>query len=176
MRLFAGLCCSVAAVASGSGRTEHAPRSRQPLLSPLSGRTLYLLTAVNPMLAALSNDYSSRVQVPGSKTQKPEGIVSGVYRTLFYFARLKPRLMFSVGAALRALQMTTALQVRRPHAHPALDPSVRLECRPHLVALPTPIPSPRCLASLCLTLPRAWAPASTSCRSPPPPAGRRCSC
>ena len=116
MRLLAWLCCSVAAVASGSGRTEHAPRSRQPLLSPLSGRTLYLLTAVNPMLAALSNDYSSRVQVPGSKTQKPEGIVSGVYRTLFYFARLKPRLMFSVGAALRASRRRDAHAVCRVRA------------------------------------------------------------
>lgn len=73
-------------------------------------RLLYLLTAVNPILVLSSNQYSTRIRVPGSSTLEQKGSpLAGVYRTLFYFARLKPRLMFSVGAALRALQMTTPI-------------------------------------------------------------------
>jgi len=40
-----------------------------------------------------------------------------VYRKLFYFARLRPRILFAIGACLRAFQMTT------PVAH-VFDPGV----------------------------------------------------
>jgi hypothetical protein len=92
-------------------------------------RMLYFLTAVNPMLVLCSNQYSTRIRVPGSSTVEPKvSPLAGVYRTLFYFARLKPRLMFSVGAALRALQMTTPI-------HFVFDPGAGVGAGLNLLAL-----------------------------------------
>ena len=78
----------------------------------ISINSLYLVTVVNPIMALVNNDYSRRILVPGSppSEEKKGNALAGLYRTIFYFARLKPRLMYSVGAGLRALQMTTPLQ------------------------------------------------------------------
>ena len=84
-----------------------------PTLPPKYGRMLYALTAVNPVLALLANDYVAlRLRVPGCVPQANRGAppTAAVYRTLFYFARLKPRLLFCIGAAIRGLQLTTILQ------------------------------------------------------------------
>lgn len=48
--------------------------------------------------------------------------IAAAYKAVFYFARLKPRLLFVVGACLRALQQTTVLQL-------VFDPSVGVGVR-----------------------------------------------
>ena len=57
-------------------------------------------------------------------------MVHNMYRTLFYFARLKPRLLFVVGACCRALQQTTVLRL-------VFDPSVGVGAGLNLLALAT---------------------------------------
>lgn len=89
---------------------EPVKTGRSHWLQPKARQILYLLSAINPILALCSNQYSTRIRVPGSLADQKTSALAGVYRTLFYFARLKPRLMYSVGAALRALQMTTPIQ------------------------------------------------------------------
>ena len=82
-------------------------------LPPRVGRALYALTTINPVLALLANDYTAlRLRVPGCVPASNRGAptTAAVYRTLFYFARLKPRLLFCIGAAIRGLQLTTAFQ------------------------------------------------------------------
>jgi len=106
-----------AAGTSGTGREKHEKlrEKHEKLVEPTRRGVsyfLYLLTAINPIMALFNNDYSRRIVVPGSPPDEKIGkgsALAGIYRTLFYFARLKPRLMYSVGAALRALQMTTPL-------------------------------------------------------------------
>ena len=62
-----------------------------------------------------SRDPSSIKDKDGSnnkKTIKIDGknVLNEVYSTLFYFAQLRPRLQYAVGALLRALQLCTPLQ------------------------------------------------------------------
>eukprot|EP00966_Prymnesium_polylepis_P166989 3860221-Prymnesium_polylepis.1 len=47
-----------------------------------------------------------------TKAHGPRGPanIAKTYNTLFYFARFKPRVAFTIGSMLRALQMTTAFQ------------------------------------------------------------------
>ena len=51
-----------------------------------------------------------------------------IARQLFYFARLRPRILFTVGACLRALQLTTPL-------HHVFDPGVGTGAGLNLLAL-----------------------------------------
>lgn len=83
------------------------------VISKRCARLLYILTALNPGLAVLFNDYNRmlpdfflRHKIP----TRPQHRLAKTYETLFFFARLKPRVSFAIGAGLRALQMTTALQ------------------------------------------------------------------
>lgn len=90
--------------------------------------TLYWLTAYNALQSVRLNEYTSLHITPSDddtpknyfNTFNPVGVkgqlVSEVYSRLFYFARLRPRLLYSVGALLRALQLCTPLQT-------ILDPS-----------------------------------------------------
>lgn len=118
------------ALAPAAGRLFHArapvvPRAKsaKPPSDALGARlsraachALYLASAINPVLSVLSNEY-----VTWSKWNTLKGVprviapknpkINKVYSTLFYFARLKPRLLFVAGAALRALQQTTVLQL-----------------------------------------------------------------
>ena len=81
---------------------------------------LYWLTSVDSMLAVLMNDYrtpltdtfAGRSSTSGGSTGASSGdnFLGGIYSRVFYFARLRPRLLFSVGALLRALQLCTPLQ------------------------------------------------------------------
>ena len=53
------------------------------------GRWLYVLTAVNPCLAVLTNDYYTRIELPIG-IQPPirsAPAAATLYRTIFYFAR-----------------------------------------------------------------------------------------
>ena len=138
------LLCAVLAVpldARSSSRTAR-PASKSPPPSPPGParpprsweltaremRVLYILTVVNPTLSVVSNRYRSVIPV----LRKPleGGAVTSVYRTLFYFAKLKPRLLFVVGACLRALQQTTVLQL-------VFDPSAGVGAGLNLLAMST---------------------------------------
>jgi len=71
-------------------------------------RLWYIVTALNPALAVIFNDYAKMVGV----MYKPpkQHYLAKTYETIFFFARLKPRVSFAIGAILRALHLTTALQ------------------------------------------------------------------
>eukprot|EP00977_Amphora_coffeiformis_P011748 scaffold2868_cov171-Amphora_coffeaeformis.AAC.1 len=95
---------SASAAAAAAHREE---KGRRWVLPKLWARFMYVLTALNPALAVFCNDYAKMM---------------GPYRPvrtqhLFFFARLKPRVTFTIGAMLRALQLTTAFQY-------VFDPSV----------------------------------------------------
>lgn len=62
---------------------------------------VYWLTAADAIRDVRMNDYTSSALVKGA--------VPAMYSRLFYFARLRPRLLYSVGALLRALQLCTPL-------------------------------------------------------------------
>jgi hypothetical protein len=72
-------------------------------------RLLYIFSAWNPGLAVLFNDYARMVEPFRRAPQTPHRLAR-TYETLFFFARLRPRVSFAIGAALRALQLTTAFQ------------------------------------------------------------------
>jgi hypothetical protein len=73
---------------------------------------LYWGSSIDSIQAVIANDYKkgwmSRVaavsgpNAPGSGVQR---YLPQVYSTIFYFARLRPRLLYSVGAFFRALQV-----------------------------------------------------------------------
>lgn len=75
--------------------------------TPLA-RFLYTVSALNPLIAVLFNDYS-RMKTMRMQPRQTH-YLARTYETLFYFARLKPRVSFSIGAMLRGLQLTTAFQ------------------------------------------------------------------
>ena len=78
------------------------------------GRVLYAMTAINPVISVFANDYSVHLRMPfvTNDPNAPKGPTNLVrtYGTLFYFARFKPRVAFTIGTMLRALQLTTAFQ------------------------------------------------------------------
>ena len=53
-----------------------------------------------------SSNSNKRFQI-SNKNIDGKKVLNDVYTTLFYFAQLKPRLLYSVGALLRALQLCT---------------------------------------------------------------------
>jgi hypothetical protein len=89
---------------------------------------------VNPVLSVIANEYKNVDSkfLPSPLRAEPLSThrTASVYRTLFYFAKLKPRLLFAVGACLRALQQTTVIQL-------VFDPSVGVGAGLNLVALAT---------------------------------------
>ncbi|KAL1521233.1 hypothetical protein AB1Y20_020905 [Prymnesium parvum] len=97
---------------STAANATSAGGSARRVLPRPCGRMLYLLSAVNPALAVLHNDYLRGVPVllPRPASPKPPSSLARTYGTLFYFARLKPRVAFTIGAMLRGLQLTTAIQ------------------------------------------------------------------
>lgn len=90
------------------------PQNRRSvyLIVPRSwSQFLYIFSAVNPFLAVFFNDYSQMCAfIPHIQTDRHVNVLSRTYETLFFFARLRPRVSFAIGAALRALQLTTAFQ------------------------------------------------------------------
>ena len=98
----------------------------------LSRRTccwLYIATSVNPVLSVIANDYTGLYGPKGSGSRpKPPAFVDGAYRAIFYFARLRPRLLFVIGAVCRALQCVTVIEV-------VFDPSVGVGAGLNLLAL-----------------------------------------
>lgn len=68
---------------------------------------LYWVSSVEAAHAVAKNDYSGMLVV---RREKDARLAGRVYSTLFFFARLRPRLLFSVGSLMRALQLCTPLQ------------------------------------------------------------------
>mmetsp|Transcript_2628 Transcript_2628/g.4101 ORF Transcript_2628/g.4101 Transcript_2628/m.4101 type:complete len:307 (+) Transcript_2628:125-1045(+) len=98
---------------------EGTPRAPGPRLIH---HALYWLTALDAIQCVIANHYlvPTLLNVGSASSSGSGGKVGGitsVYSTLFYFARLRPRLLYSVGALLRALQLCTPLQR-------IIDPSV----------------------------------------------------
>ena len=108
-------------------------RHQTPVPAPL-GRILYAITAINPALFVITNRYQGWLQPPAESgpqakkarrrkelSPKPtarlrpkptplEGFTAVYLPQIFYFARLKPRLLFVIGGVLRGLQLTTPIQ------------------------------------------------------------------
>ena len=80
----------------------------------------------NPILAVWHNDYS-RMWEPVPRMQTKH-VLAKTYETLFFFAKLKPRVSFAIGAMFRALQLTTAFQY-------VFDPSIGVGFGLNLLAL-----------------------------------------
>ena len=88
-------------------------------------RVLYFVSAFNPLLAVLFNDYSRMMEFHDNS---PKHVLAKTYETLFFFAKLKPRVSFAIGAVFRALQLTTAFQY-------VFDPSIGVGFGLNLLAL-----------------------------------------
>ena len=100
------LTCAAAPFPTLRPRLPPAPPPKRvlPELSAKSCRLLYMVSCVTPAISVAVNRYTG---LERSELLTPARPTDRVYRTLFYFARLKPRLVFSIGACLRALQLTT---------------------------------------------------------------------
>ena len=127
--------------AASSGRMLPSPdKKRAAPLAPLSQKAqsaLYAATSINPLVSVFANEYTGVRNFRPLTLLFPDGVhgqvgdlPKQVYRTLFYFARLKPRLLFAIGACARALQMTTVL-------HLVFDPTVGVGAGLNLLALAT---------------------------------------
>ena len=90
--------------------------ANRPTARGVARRSLFALTSINPALAVLSNDYDSRrvrsvlggLRLPfGEPTDT--AALTGVLPKLISLA-LRPRVMFSIGALLRALQLVTPIR------------------------------------------------------------------
>lgn len=100
-------------------------------------RALYITTSINPLLSVFANEYTGvrnfrplTLMFPGGVHGSGGDLPKQVYRTLFYFARLKPRLLFAIGACARALQMTTVLNL-------VFDPKIGVGAGLNMLALAT---------------------------------------
>jgi len=91
--------------------------------------SFYWTTAMDTILSVFLNEYSG-ISLPGTvallQTEK-QGVVREVYSKLFYFARMRPRLLYSIGALVRALSLCTPLKY-------LVDPSVGVGAGIHLFA------------------------------------------
>ena len=88
-------------------------RLRQRLDTPLPRlvcRALYVVTTVNPLLFVLMNSYDRAAIRVLSAPRKPTSLAATYIPQIFYFARLKPRLLFVIGGMLRGLQLTTPIR------------------------------------------------------------------
>ena len=99
-----------------------------PALSKAACRALYVATAINPALSVWKDEYTGIAFRRLGRSAKGAGTVTEIYKALFYFARLKPRLLFVIGACLRALQVTTVIEL-------VFDPSIGVGAGLNLLAL-----------------------------------------
>lgn len=110
------------AIQSTSSRAPHHTRDNSKKQSKINyvkkksfvlprkfARLLYIITALNPALAVVFNDYTKMLR-PFRPLKTQQHALARTYGTLFFFARLKPRVAFAIGAMLRALQLSTALR------------------------------------------------------------------
>ncbi len=74
--------------------------------------SLYWITAADAIVSVILNEYTV-LSFPGASISLPsekQGVVREVYSKLFYFARLRPRLLYSIGALVRALSLCTPIR------------------------------------------------------------------
>lgn len=86
-------------------------------------QALYWITAADAVQSVLRNEYSSTLN---GETHR--GTFPSVYSKLFYFARLRPRLLYAVGALFRAVQLCTPIGR-------ILDPSIGVGAGINLCAI-----------------------------------------
>ena len=73
-------------------------------------RCLFCTTTINPIVHVVANGYTARLRVMGHTVplllpdKRANTLTAQAYNMLFYFARLKPRVLFTIGAMLRCLQ------------------------------------------------------------------------
>jgi len=72
----------------------------------------YLASSIDAVIAVIRDDYRIHILVKENPREyfATQGVAAAIIPKLFYFARLRPRLLFSVGALLRTLQLCTPLQ------------------------------------------------------------------
>ena len=94
--------------------SDVAPKTSPRPWRKTARQTLCVVTSMNPALAVLSNDYEARrigrvlgLSVP--QADLPTAFDSLVPKWLFSVV-LRPRVLFSIGAMMRALQMNTPLK------------------------------------------------------------------
>jgi len=88
--------------------------------------SFYWITAMDTIFSVFLNEYSGFGTVALLQNEK-QGVVREVYSKLFYFARMRPRLLYSIGALVRALSLCTPLKY-------LVDPSVGVGAGIHLFA------------------------------------------
>lgn len=104
------------AIPTGQDRKMPSPLWHHHRMPLWACRLLYGLTSVNPLLSVLINQYTGirnfrPVMVVHSAQENKDPLPKQIYRQIFYFARLRPRLLFAIGACARGLQQTTVLQL-----------------------------------------------------------------
>lgn len=90
---------------------------------------LYWITAADTIVSVILNEYTG-FSFPGTSIVIPnekQGVVREVYSKLFYFARMRPRLLYSIGALVRALSLCTPIRY-------LVDPTVGVGAGIHFFA------------------------------------------
>lgn len=94
---------------------------------------LYWITALDAIESFRVNEYRQNplISLCSRSTCMASnscGVVPSMYKKLFYFAKLRPRLLFSVGSSLRALQLCTPLKN-------LIDPSIGVGAGINILAI-----------------------------------------
>ncbi|KAG7367673.1 hypothetical protein IV203_030344 [Nitzschia inconspicua] len=92
---------------------------------------LYWITAADAVHSLFLNEYSGLygfLYSSSSALAERMSLVPSVYSKLFYFARLRPRLLYAIGALVRALQLCTPLRK-------VIDPCIGVGAGVNLCAL-----------------------------------------
>ena len=90
---------------------------------------LYWITAADTIVSVILNEYTgfsfpvTSIVIPNEK----QGVVREVYSKLFYFARMRPRLLYAIGAMVRALSLCTPIRY-------LVDPTVGVGAGIHFFA------------------------------------------
>jgi len=114
----------IEAIVRGDGSVQPFGRNTQHFF--------YWFTAMDTILSVFRNQYCSPLKFVDAflselSQNNKQGVVQKAYEKLFYFARLRPRLLYSVGALVRALSLCTPL-------HHIIDPTVGVGAGIHLFA------------------------------------------
>uniref|UniRef100_A0A7S2CCL2 Uncharacterized protein n=1 Tax=Florenciella parvula TaxID=236787 RepID=A0A7S2CCL2_9STRA len=91
---------------------------------------LFWLSTIDAVVAVARDDYDGRTWLIPTKPAEYRGpdTIQKVYNSFFYFAKLRPRVVFSVGALVRALQLCTPI-------HRILNPSAGVGAGVNLAAM-----------------------------------------
>lgn len=98
------------------------------VLSPAACRVLYLATSINPLISVVRNEYMGVLIRRAPKVDKGPRLINSAIGSVFYFARLRPRLLFVIGACVRALQCVTVIEL-------VIDPTIGVGAGLNILAL-----------------------------------------